>query len=138
MSSVVRDAVTERMLEFLAEAGPFGQAEAAQLTGDQVAALAASGVKVSAGVPVIVQIVRERIVVPVTPEMGCISEQQCVVFGNLVRAIVETHHAPWQTVWSSLNAYMGVRSYRLIHAGAAPRAGAFLQHWLDTGLPPSS
>lgn len=141
MSTVEREALGQQLRDFLAEQGGLGAPTPTPrhtpLSPEQIATLAAAGVTVFPGPPVVVQIVRERVVVPITPGMDCISEQQCVALGGMVRAIVESHHAPWQTVWSSLNTHMGVRSYRLIHAGAAPRAVAFLEHWRDTGLPPA-
>ena len=137
MATVEHEALSAELRDFLAQAGPFDKPIPVALTPQQQAELAAAGVTITPGMPVVVHISRPRIVVPVTPDMGCISEAQCVELAAMVRAIVDQHRAPYQSVWTLLNQHCGVRSYRLIHAAAAPRAVAFLQHWIDTGLPPA-
>jgi hypothetical protein len=81
--------------------------------------------------------VRPRVLVTAQPGAGAISDAQAVVLQQLVRDINAKHHAPFQTIWTLVNAHSGVPSYRLTPAEAFDAAAFYLQHWIDTGLPPA-
>lgn len=68
---------------------------------------------------------------------SAISDAQAVVLQQLVRDVNAKHHAPFQTVWTLVNQHSGVSSYRLTPAEAFDAAAFYLQHWIDTGLPPA-
>ncbi len=137
MMSTLEDEIRGGLKEFLQQAGPFDRPiPAVTITPDQQAELAAAGVTITPGIPLVVHISRPKYVVPIPEGVACITHEQAAALSALVRAIVETHKAPFQTVWSSLNMRMGVVSYRLTPAASFDRAAAFLAHWRDTGLPP--
>lgn len=68
---------------------------------------------------------------------GAISETQAMLLQQLVRDVNAKHHAPYQTIWALVNQHSGVTSYRLTPAENFDAAAFYLQHWIDTGLPPA-
>lgn len=81
--------------------------------------------------------VRPRVRVTVQPGTGAISDGQALLLQQLVREVHARHHAPFQTIWTLVNQHSGVPSYRLTPAEAFDAAAFYLQHWIDTGLPPA-
>lgn len=80
---------------------------------------------------------RPHVRVTVPPGAGAISDAEAAALQALVRQLHTQHGVPFQTAWTLVNAHSGVPSYRLTPAARFPAATAYLQHWIDTGLPPA-
>lgn len=79
---------------------------------------------------------RPRYVVNVKPGAIHITDEQAAQIKRLVAQVVGKLDCPFQRVWSRLNAYVAVPSYRLTPAAAYSDAERFLLSWMETGEPP--
>lgn len=80
---------------------------------------------------------RPHVRVTIQPGADKISDAEAAALQALVRELHGRQGVPFQTAWTLLNQHNGVPSYRLTPAAAFDEAAAFLQHWIDTGLPPA-